>query len=123
MSTRSIKLTYLNQVWDTHSVMFVNLAALVYHVPQFMEKYGNISIFNCQPVEKKNHEQSRMFHRGTQKGGRHTMYTCQVMEKENRKIFARVHDLFRIKRGYNKKENVEEDSGSLTTYSTNSEEG
>ena len=123
MSTRSIKLTYLNQGWDTHSVMFVNLAALVYHVPQFMEKYGNISIFNCQPVEKKNHEQSRMFHRGTQKGGRHAKYTCQVMEKENRKIFARVHDLFLIKRGYNKKENVEEDSGSLTTYSTNSEEG
>ena len=44
-------------------------------------------------------------------------------KRKNRKIYARVHDLFRIKRGYHKKENIEEDSGTLTTYSTNGEEG
>ena len=65
----------------------------MYHVPHFLEKFGSISNLNCEPVEKKNHEQSRMFHRGTQKGGRQTKYTIQVMERENRKLFARVNNL------------------------------
>jgi len=32
--------------------------ALVYHVPQFLEKCGSIANLSCQPVEKKNHELS-----------------------------------------------------------------
>ncbi|CAH3154023.1 unnamed protein product, partial [Porites lobata] len=101
--------------------------ALAYHVPQFLEGCGSISIFNCQPVEKKNHEQSRMFHRATQKGGRNSHYTRQVMEKENRKIFARVNDLYRTKRMYQKKDNDEgrdESAGSIRMYDINDiEEG
>lgn len=69
MRVHSIKVFLAQSRVDAHSLIFVNLAALVYHGPQFMEKYGNISILHCQPVEKKNHEQSRMFHRGIQKGG------------------------------------------------------
>lgn len=99
----------------------MNLAALVYHVPQFLENFGSISKFNCQPVEKKNHEQSRMFHRGTQKGGRQSKYTVQVMEKDNRKLFARVNNLQRVKRDYKKKSS--EDHGSIATYNDNQEEG
>ena len=72
--------------------------APVYHVPQFLKKSGSISLFNCQPVEKKNHEQLRMFHRATKKGGRNSSYTTQVMEKENCKIYARVNRLSRTKR-------------------------
>ena len=99
--------------------------ALVYHVPQFLEKSGSISLFNCQPVEKKNHEQSRMFHRATQKGGRNSSYTKQVMEKENRKIYARVNSLSRTKRSYQKKEqDLDDSAGSLNMYShQNQEEG
>lgn len=93
----------------------------MYHVPQFLESFGPISKFNCQPVEKKNHEQSRMFHRGTQKGGRQSKYTVQVMERDNRKLFARVKNLQRIKRDYSKKSS--EDRGSLATYNDNQEEG
>ena len=80
--------------------LFCFTPALVYHVPQFLEKCGGLSIFNCQPVEKKNHQQSRMFHQGTQKGGRKSSYTKQVMENENRKIYARVKNLYRTKRTY-----------------------
>lgn len=75
-------------------------------------------------MEKKNHEQSRMFHRATQKGGRSSCYTWQVMEKENRKIFARVNNLYRTKRGYQKKEQMEQDAASLSMYShENKKEG
>jgi len=106
-------------------MLFCSLvAALVYHVPQFLEKCGSISLFNCQPVEKKNHEQSRMFHRATQKGGRNTSYTTQVMEKENRKIFARVNNLYRVKRAYQRKDTAAHEMASINTYShQNQEEG
>lgn len=67
-------------------ILLLFFVALVYHVPQFLEKCGCIFKVNCQPVEKKNHEQSRMFHRGTKKGGRNSKHTVQVMEKENRKF-------------------------------------
>lgn len=98
--------------------------ALVYHVPQFLEKCGGLSIFNCQPVEKKNHQQSRMFHQGTQKGGRKSSYTKQVMEKENRKIYARVNKLYRTKRTYQSSGHTEEDPGPLHLYThQNLEEG
>lgn len=97
------------------SILF---SALVYHVPQFLEKFGSLSKFNCQPVEKKNHEQSRMFHHGTQKGGRQSKYTVQVMEKENRKLFTRVHNLYRIKRGYMYTKKSTEDRGSLSLLAT-----
>lgn len=107
--------------WFPKILLSLLFAALVYHVPQFLEKFGSLAKYNCQPVEKKNHEQSRMFHRATQKGGRQMKYTIQVMEKENRKLFARVHNLYRTKRGYNKKST--EDRGSLTTYNDNEEEG
>lgn len=90
--------------------------ALVYHVPQFLEKCGGLSIFNCQPVEKKNHQQSRMFHQGTQKRGRKSSYTKQVMEKENRKIYARVNNLYRTKRTYQRSGHTDEDLGALHLY-------
>ena len=86
-----------------------------------LEKCGCISKVNCQPVEKKNYEQSRMFHRGTQKGGRNSQYTVQVMEKENRKLYARVNNLHQNKRLYIK--NLEDDQGSIATYTNNQEEG
>ena len=96
--------------------LFCFAPALVYHVPQFLEKCGGLSIFNCQPVEKKNHQQSRMFHQGTQKGGRKSSYTKQVMEKENRKIYARVNNLYRTKRTYQRSGHTEEDLGALHLY-------
>ena len=49
-----------------------------------------------------------MYHRATQKGGRNSHYTRQVLEKENRKMFARVNDLYRTKRMYHKKDNDED---------------
>ena len=99
--------------------------ALVYHVPQLLEKSGSISLFNCQPVEKKNHEQLRMFHRATQNRGRNSSYTTQVMEKENCKIYARVNRLCRTKRSYQKKEpDLDHSPGSFNMYShQNQEEG
>lgn len=66
-------------------------------------------------------EQSRMFHRGTQKGGRQTKYTIQVMEKENRKLFARVNNLQRTRRSYTRK--CDGDTGTIATYNNNQEEG
>ena len=119
---------HLNDVLDfqTYACLLFS-AALVYHVPQFLERCGSISIFNCQPVEKKNHEKSRMFHRATQKGGRNSHYTRRVMEKENRKIFASVNDLYRTKRMYQKTYNDEdrnESAGSIRMYDINDiEEG
>ena len=92
----------------------------MYHVPQFLEKCGRISNLNCQLVEKKNHEQSRMFHRGTQKGGPQTRYTMQVMEEENRKLFARVNNLQRTRWSYVRK--CDGDTGSIATYNNNQEE-
>lgn len=53
--------------WFSKIFLIFIFTALVYYVPQFLESFGPISKFNCQPAEKKNHEQSRMFHRGTQK--------------------------------------------------------
>lgn len=91
-------------------------------MPQFLEKCGPILEFNCQPVEKKNHEQSRMFHRATQKGGSQSKYTIQVMEKENRKLFARVNHLERTRRSSSRKD-VDNDRGSVATYQNNQEEG
>lgn len=68
-----------------------------------------------------------MFHRATQKGGRNSHYTRQVMEKENRKILARVNDLYRTRRMYQKKDNDEdrnESAGSIRMYGINdTEEG
>ena len=119
---------HLNDVLDfqTYACLLFS-AALVYHVPQFLERCGSISIFNCQPVEKKNHEKSRMFHRATQKGGRNSHYTRRVMEKENRKLFASVNDLYRTKRMYQKTYNDEdrnESAGSIRMYDINDiEEG
>ena len=92
--------------------------ALVYHVPQFLEKSGSISFFNCQTVEKKNQEQLRMFHRATQKGGRNSSYSKQVMEKQNLKIYARANRLCRTKKSYQtKKPDLDDPPGSLNMYS------
>ena len=62
-----------------------------------------------------------MFHRGTQKGGRHSKYTVQVMEKENKKWYARVNNLQRTKRPYTIR--GEKDRGSISSYGDNQEEG
>ena len=62
---------------------------LVYHVPQFLQKYGTIYQFNCQAVEKKNHAQNCSFHRTTQHGGLGSSYTRQVLEEENRHLYQR----------------------------------
>ncbi|XP_067023592.1 uncharacterized protein [Acropora muricata] len=98
--------------------------ALVYHVPQFLEQCGALSIFNCQTVEKKNHQQSRMFHQGTQKGGWKSSYTKQVMVRENREIYARVNNLYRTKRTYQRWQHTEEEPGALHLYThQNVEEG
>ena len=68
-----------------------------------------------------------MYNRATQKGGRNSHYTRQVMEKENRKIFARVNDLYRTKRMYQKTYNDEdrnESAGSIRMSDINdTEEG
>ena len=104
----------LNNNTNNNIVYFT--PALVYHVPQFLEKCGGLSIFNCQPVEKKNHQQSRMFHQVTQKGGGKSSYTKQVMENENRKIYARVNNLYRTKRAYQRGGHTEEDPGALHLY-------
>lgn len=93
----------------------------MYHVPQFLEKCGSLSNLNCQPVEKKNHEQSRIIHRGTQKVGRQTRYTVQVMEKEDRQLFARVKHLQLTRRSYTRK--CDGDTGTIATYNNNQEEG
>ena len=52
--------------------------AFEYHVPQFLDMYGSLTKFNCQPVEKKNRSQSQVFHCGTQKGGKQSKHTIQV---------------------------------------------
>lgn len=81
----------------------------MYRVPQFLEKCGNISDVNCQPVEKNNHRQSWMFHHGTSKGSRNSRYTIQVMEKENGKLSARVYKFHRTKK-------LDDDQGSIATH-------
>lgn len=43
------------------------------------------------------------------------------MEKDNRKLFARVNNLQRVKRDYMQKSS--EDHGSIATYNDNQEEG
>ena len=46
------------------------------------------------------------------------------MEKENRKIFARVNNLYRVKRAYQRKEAEAHEMASINTYShQNQEEG
>ncbi|XP_067025668.1 uncharacterized protein [Acropora muricata] len=95
---------------------FFQVQSLVYHVPQFLEQCGALSIFNCQTIEKKNHQQSRMFHQGTQKGGWKSSYTKQVMVRENRKIYARVNNLYRTKRTYQRWQHTEEEPGALHLY-------
>ena len=54
-------------------------SAFVYHVPQFLEMHGTLMQFNCQPVEKKNHWQSKAFHRGSQKSVR-TFRLWQIIQ-------------------------------------------
>ena len=72
-------------------ILLLFFAALVYHVPQFLEKCGCISKVNCQPVEKQ----------------------CRSWKKGNRKLFARVYNLYRNKRSYIKK--LDDDRGSIAT--------
>ena len=65
-----------------------------------------------------------MFHQGTQKGGWNSSYTKQVMVRENRKINARVNNLYRTKRTYQRWQHTEEEPGALDLYThQNVEEG
>ena len=57
-------------------ILFFFFSAFVYHVPQFLEMHGTLMQFNCQPVEKKSHWQSRAFHRGSQLAKHLTLSTC-----------------------------------------------
>ena len=69
-------------------VLLLFFVALVYHVPQFLEKCGCIFKVNCQPVEKKK-KKKKGEGRGSswdRKRGRNSKHTVQVMEKENRKF-------------------------------------
>ena len=94
----------------------------------FLSSWKKVEAFRSSTANqwrKKNHEQLRMFHRATKKGGRNSSYTTQVMEKENCKIYARVNRLSRTKRSYQKKEpDLDDSPGSLNMYShQNQEEG
>ncbi|KXJ06708.1 hypothetical protein AC249_AIPGENE979 [Exaiptasia diaphana] len=70
------------------------LTAMIYHVPQFLRKYGSINKFSCQPVEKKNHLQNQVFHRASQKGGCGSKYTVQILQRENRSLFAKKNPTY-----------------------------
>ena len=54
--------------------------------------HGTLMQFNCQPVEKKNHQQSQAFHRESQKGGKNSKYTVQVGTIKNIKLFMYMHN-------------------------------
>ncbi|XP_058949396.2 uncharacterized protein [Pocillopora verrucosa] len=89
---------FLEMFYDDDITPYIH--TFVYHVPQFLEKYGTLMQFNFQPVEKKNHWQSQKDHRGSQKGGKNSKYTVQVMEQENRLMFARCNNLKRKRKSY-----------------------
>ena len=82
---RTMRLVYRD--WN----MTPYVHALVWHIPQFLELYGTIYQFNCQLVEKKNHQQTSIYHRGTQKGGLCSSACRQIMERENRRLGALTH--------------------------------
>ena len=61
-----------------HIFLCAFLAVLVYHVPQFLERFGTIYQFYCLTMEEKNHLQNRAFRRNSQKGGKGSNFTVQV---------------------------------------------
>lgn len=80
-------------------ILLLFFVALVYHVPQFLEKCGCIFKVNCQPVEKKKKKAmgSHGFHRGTQKGGRNSKHTVRIKAMSGNKYlkghFKALHSI------------------------------
>jgi hypothetical protein len=58
--------------------------ALVWHVPEFLEKYGGISIFNMQGLEKLNDFYTIYYHRSTNRIRNNKAYLKQLLKKRNR---------------------------------------
>ena len=51
------------------TLFYLHSTSVPYHVPYFMEKYGGIHKFSCNPIEAKNHRYTQVFFQGTMKGG------------------------------------------------------
>ena len=58
--------------------------ALVWHVPDMLEKHGNINLFNQQGLEKLNDFIRVYFFRSTNKKRSHKEYLYQLLAKRNR---------------------------------------
>ena len=58
--------------------------ALVWHVPEFLEKYGEISIFNMQGHEKLNDFFTVYYHRSSNRNRKNNAYLKQIINKRNR---------------------------------------
>ena len=58
--------------------------AFVFHVPEFIEKYDDVNIFNMQGLEKLNDFSTIYYHRSTNKQRKNKKYLIQLLQKRNR---------------------------------------
>jgi hypothetical protein len=61
-----------------------------FHIPELIEKHGNINLFNTQGLEKLNHFCSNYYHSCTNKNNTNKKYLRQIIRKRSRIEFFRL---------------------------------
>ena len=70
--------------------------AFVFHVPEFLEKYHDINVFNLQGLEKLNDLSTIYYQRSTNKQRKNKSYLLQLLQKRNRIEFFKLSGFSQI---------------------------
>jgi hypothetical protein len=90
-SLKKEQIEYLNDSLSPFVPITPYIHVFVHHVPDFLEIYDNLNIFNTQGLEKLNDLTTIDFHSSTNKNLKDNKYLKQLMEKRNRIEFYHLN--------------------------------
>ncbi|CAH1772338.1 unnamed protein product [Owenia fusiformis] len=75
--------------------------SLVYHIPYFLQRYGNIHCLGTHCLEQKNHVHHKLYQSSTRRDGVNSKVSSQIMQWENHQLPGKLYKVERQKRANN----------------------
>ena len=74
--------SYTNTFHLKHVTGYMHL--FCHHLVGFVEEHGDVDVFNCQGLEKRNHQLTKEYFAGSNRKNNHKTYHYQIMAQRNR---------------------------------------
>nr|XP_022301977.1 uncharacterized protein LOC111109978 [Crassostrea virginica] len=91
---------FRKQTFDEDVIPYIH--AMVYHVPQFLQKFKYLHDIGVAQVERKNFDHRQAYFGSTNRNGskRKKHVSKQILERENRMLWSSLYGTVRVKRKY-----------------------